>query len=251
VSSLLPQSFYARECLEVAIDLVGKLLCHGPVTLRITEVEAYRFPGDTANHCRVGKTVRNAPMWGPAGHAYVYLCYGLHQMLNLVTDVEGRAAAVLIRSCEPVEGLSVVRARRGDREGPVLLTGPGKVGSALGLDTSFSGAVLFGGGGLEVHDAAPARALLIGPRVGVDYAEPVHRDAPWRVALAGTPWVSQRASLRPLDRTLAKYLAAERLLDPAPRRLAAPKRSARGASARDLDPRSVPAGAITRRRTRS
>jgi hypothetical protein len=150
-----------------------------------------------------------------------------------------------------VEGLPVVRARRGDREGPVLLTGPGKVGSALGLDTSFSGAVLFGGGGLEVHDAAPARTLLIGPRVGVDYAEPVHRDAPWRIALAGTPWVSQRASLRPLDRTLAKYLAAERLLDLAPRRLAAPNRVAHGPSARDLDPRSAPVGAITRRRTRS
>jgi DNA-3-methyladenine glycosylase len=211
VAQILLQSFYERECLEVALDLVGKLLRRGPVTLRITEVEAYRFPGDTANHCRFGKTARNAPMWGPAGHAYVYLCYGIHQMLNLVTDGEGRGAAVLIRSCEPVEGLSVVRARRGDREGPVLLTGPGKVGSALGLDTSFSGAALFTGEELSVLHAEPAPALLVGPRVGVDYAEPAHRDAPWRIALAGTPWVSQRATLRPFVQERAAYLRAEQL----------------------------------------
>ena len=211
VVQVLPQSFYARECLEVAIDLVGKLVCHGPVTLRITEVEAYRFPGDTANHCRFGKTVRNAPMWGPAGHAYVYLCYGIHQMLNLVTDVEGRGAAVLIRACEPVEGLAHVRARRGERTGPVLLTGPGKVGSALGLDTSFSGAALFTRGGLSVLDAPPAGGLVIGTRGGVDYPDPAHRDAPWRIALADTPWVSQRARLRPLTDSRARFLRAERL----------------------------------------
>jgi DNA-3-methyladenine glycosylase len=211
VSHVLPQSFYARECLEVAIDLVGKLLQHGPVTLRITEVEAYRFPGDTANHSRSGKTARNAPMWGPPGYTYVYLCYGIHQMLNLVTDSEGRAAAVLIRACEPVEGLSYVRARRGEREGPVLLTGPGKVGSALGIDTGYSGASLFSGEALSVLDAASPRNLLVGPRVGVDYADAVHRLAPWRIALADTPWVSQRASLRPLTLTRRSFLAAQAL----------------------------------------
>ncbi|MEY4510707.1 MAG: hypothetical protein RLZZ450_2829 [Pseudomonadota bacterium] len=215
VDHVLPQSFFARECLEVALDLVGKLLRHGPVTLRTTEVEAYRFPGDTANHSRFGKTARNAPMWGPAGHAYVYLCYGIHQMLNLVTDGEGRAAAVLIRACEPVDGLSFVRARRGEREGPVLLTGPGKVGSALEVDTRFSGAALFAGDGLTVLDARPAAALLVGPRVGVDYAERAHRDAPWRIALADSPWVSQRATLRPLTRERGAFLKAERLPDEA------------------------------------
>jgi DNA-3-methyladenine glycosylase len=213
VSSILPQSFYARECLEVAVDLVGKLLRHGPVTLRITEVEAYRFPGDTANHARFGMTPRNRPMWGPPGHAYVYLCYGLHQMLNLVTDGEGRAAAVLVRACEPVEGLEYVQARRGDKAGPVLLTGPGKVGNALALDTSFSGAPLFRPGALEVLDAPLARELLVGPRVGIDYAEPAHREAPWRVALAGTRWVSQRAQLHPLDQKVGAFLLAQRLLD--------------------------------------
>lgn len=71
--SILPPSFYARDALEVAYDLLGAEIRHGEVRLRITEVEAYRFPDDTANHCRMGRTPRNAPMWGPPGHAYVYL----------------------------------------------------------------------------------------------------------------------------------------------------------------------------------
>jgi DNA-3-methyladenine glycosylase len=212
LSDLLPQSFFARECLEVAVDLIGKLLRHGPVTLRITETEAYRFPADTANHCRFGKTARNAPMWGPPGHAYVYLCYGMHQMLNISAEAEGRGAAVLVRSCEPVAGLEHVQARRGGRDGPVLLTGPGKVGSALALDTSFCHAPLYRPGALEVLDAEPVRALLVGPRVGIDYADPIHVLAPWRIAAAGTRWVSQRATLRPLDSTVAQFLADERFL---------------------------------------
>ncbi len=139
-------------------------------------------------------------MWGPAGHAYVYLCYGLHQMLNVVTNADGEGAAVLIRACEPVRGLDTIRARRGGKEGPVLLTGPGKVGAALGLDTSWSGHPLFSRGGLELHEGEPAREVLVGPRVGVDYAEPEHRDAPWRFAAAGCRWVSQRRTLRPMRR---------------------------------------------------
>ena len=212
VSPILPQSFFARESLEVAVALLGKLLQHGPVTLRITEVEAYRHPGDTANHCRFGATARNAPMWGPPGHAYVYLCYGIHQLLNLVTDREGEGAAVLIRACEPIEGVDTVMQRRGmDKIAPALLTGPGKVGAALGLDTGFSGASLFDASGLTVRDAPPAEHVLIGPRVGVDYAEPEHRDAPWRLALAGTSWVTQRKTLRPLESSVEAFLDAQRL----------------------------------------
>lgn len=222
---LLPEAFYARECLEVAVDLVGKHIRHGAVELRITEVEAYRYPGDTANHCRFGRTARNAPMWGPPGRAYVYLCYGMHQMLNLVSDAEGRGAAVLVRSCEPIAGVEQIRARRNMRgeslPAPVLLTGPGKIGSALAIDTSFSGRPLFVPGGLEVLDAPPARALLVGPRVGVDYAEPAHRRAPWRIALADSRWVSRPKELAPLGTSVACFLAAQRLaedaFDPAPR----------------------------------
>lgn len=194
--ALLPRDFYARDSLLVARDLLGRYLRHGEVLLRITEVEAYRFPEDTANHCRMGRTARNAPMWGPPGHAYVYLCYGLHQMLNLVTNGEGEGAAVLVRACEPVEGLEIVRARRGGKQGPVLLTGPGKVGAALGVDTSFSHHPLFEPGGLEVLVGRPAASALAGPRVGIDYAAPEHRRAPWRLAVPDTSWVSHRSALR-------------------------------------------------------
>ncbi len=197
---LLPPHFYARDAREVAVDLLGCELHLGEVALRITEVEAYCWPDDSANHCHRGRTPRNAPMWGPGGRAYVYLCYGLHQMLNVVTNAEGEGAAVLIRACEPVRGLDVVRARRAGRDGPALLTGPGKVGAALGLDTSWSGHVLHEPGGLELREGRAPEAIAVGPRVGVDYAEARHREAPWRYAVAGSRWVSQPKGLRPTSR---------------------------------------------------
>ena len=183
----------------VARALLGCHLRRGDVTLRITEVEAYRWPDDSANHCRAGRTARNAAMWGPPGRAYVYLCYGVHHLLNLVTHPEGEGAAVLIRACEPVEGLATIRARRGDKRGPVLLTGPGKVGAALGLDTTWSHHPLTEAGGLEVRAGAPPPASLSGPRVGIDSARAKDVRAPWRLACADTPWVSARRQLTPLE----------------------------------------------------
>jgi DNA-3-methyladenine glycosylase len=197
MSRLLPQSFYARDALIVAEELLGQHVCCGGVTLRITEVEAYRHPDDTASHCRMGRTARNAPMWGPPGHAYVYLCYGIHSLLNFVTNREHEGAAVLIRACEPIDGLAtILERRRGHTSRPPLLTGPGKVSMALGVDTSFSGHRLFARGGLEVREGAPPERIARGPRIGVDYASPEHRRAPWRLAIAGSAWVSQRAALR-------------------------------------------------------
>lgn len=200
MSTLLTQDFFARDALDVAIDLIGKHLQREDVVLRITEVEAYRHPDDTANHCRMGLTPRNAAMWGPPGHAYVYLCYGIHHLLNLVTDQDGQGAAVLIRACEPVNGQDTLRERRRGIEGPAQLTGPGKIGAALGLDVSWSGHPLFTTGGLSVHDAKAPTGYLRGPRVGIDYADPKHVKAPWRIAAADTPWVSERKSLRPFRR---------------------------------------------------
>jgi DNA-3-methyladenine glycosylase len=195
---ILPQSFYARDALLVAHDLVGCLLVHDDVTLRITEVEAYRWTPDrpdTANHCRMGRTARNAPMWGPPGHAYVYLCYGLHWMLNLVTDRQDEGAAVLIRGAEVVRGEAIVRARRNGGD----LVGPGKVAAGLGLDRSFNEHPLFMAGGLEVHAHDVRPRLVVGPRIGVDYADPVDRDAPWRVADAGSRSVARRRGLSNID----------------------------------------------------
>jgi DNA-3-methyladenine glycosylase len=180
---------------EVAPDLLGRHLRHGEVTLRITEVEAYAGPEDSASHCRSGLTRRNAPMWERGGLAYVYFCYGMHHMLNLVTGPEGRGEAVLIRSCEPVAGLERVRERRGNLAGPVLLTGPGKVAQALGVDRSFNGHPLYTPGGLELLEGTPPSGILRGPRVGIDFALEADRLRPLRFAAADSAWVSQRRSL--------------------------------------------------------
>lgn len=194
--ALLPQAFCAEDALVVAPLLLGKRLSAGRVRLRITEVEAYP-PGDTASHCRHGRTARNAPMWGAPGHAYIYLCYGIHRMLNVVTNAEGQGAAVLIRSCEVERGEAIVRERRGGLTGPALLTGPGKVAAALGLDLDASGVALFQRGGLCLLDGPKPAGVLVGPRVGIDYAEPEDVRAAFRFAVSDSAWVSMRKTLQP------------------------------------------------------
>jgi DNA-3-methyladenine glycosylase len=135
---LMPPEFFQIDALDLAPRLLGKFMRRDNVVLRITEVEAYR-PNDSACHGRFGVTPRTAPVFGPGGHAYVYLCYGLHMMLNIVADKEGVGAAVLIRSCSPVSGMETIQERRGLKtDKPVLLNGPGKVGQALGLSTEWS-----------------------------------------------------------------------------------------------------------------
>ncbi len=187
--SPLPPSFYDRDALDVAAELVGAFVRANGVTLRITEVEAYRFPGDTANHARMGRTPRNAPMWGPPGHAYVYLCYGMHHMLNFVTGPEGHAAAVLIRGGEAVEGHDVFHGRRPDGR----CDGPGKLAGALALTTVYSGQPLVGE--IAVFPRRDEPVLVSGPRIGIDYASEADRLAPWRLADAGSRQVGLRARL--------------------------------------------------------
>jgi DNA-3-methyladenine glycosylase len=196
-SVLLPQRFYARDARVVARELIGKVLRREGVALRITETEAYR-PDDSACHARFGRTARTETLFGPPGRAYVYLCYGLHHLFNVVADEEGVGSAVLVRAAEPLAGLDIVRARRGGKSGPQLLTGPGKVSAALDLDRSFDKHSLFEPGGLELLDGPLPARLLVGPRVGIDYADARHRNAPWRFAAADTRWVTARATLRPL-----------------------------------------------------
>lgn len=197
MSPLLTPAFFARDALVVARDLLGAVLRRDRVVLRITETEAYRWPDDTANHCHNGRTPRNEPMWGPPGRAYVYLCYGMHNMLNVVTGPPGEGAAVLIRACEPLAGLATVEARRGGRRGYALTTGPGNVGQALAIDTSWSNHPLCRRGGLTIRAGEPVATVLVGPRVGIDFASPKDRVAPYRFAIAGSPWVSRRRELAP------------------------------------------------------
>jgi DNA-3-methyladenine glycosylase len=199
---LIPREFYLRPVVEVARDLLGRHLRHFDVVLRITEVEAYAGQDDTASHCRSGRTPRNAPMWEEGGRAYVYFCYGMHHMLNIVTGPAGDGSAILIRGCEPVAGLELVRRRRcgpGGQAptGPALLTGPGKVAQALGVDLSFTRHLLYREGGLELREGTPPAGVLSGPRVGVDFASDLDRARPWRFALAGSLWVSQPRGLAP------------------------------------------------------
>lgn len=195
-AELLPRSFFIRPCAEVARDLLGRHLVRGSVVLRISEVEAYLGPADTASHARFGRTARNAPMWEAGGLAYVYLCYGIHWMLNVGADAEGTGSAILIRACEPIAGLSVIKRRRGmDKNGPILLAGPGKVAQALGLDGSFSGHELFTNGGLELRAGDPPPRIIVGPRIGIEYAAEADRRAPLRFACADTTWVTMPKGL--------------------------------------------------------
>ena len=199
---LLERPFFIRPCDEVARDLLGRHLVRGTVTLRITEVEAYSGPEDSASHARFGRTARNAPMWEAGGLAYVYLCYGIHWMLNVGAGEKDHASAILIRACEPVKGLSFVQRRRGMASfNANLLAGPGKVAQALGVDGSFSGHPLFEEGGLEVRQGTPPSQILSGPRVGIAFAKEVDRLAPLRFACGDTKAVTAPKGLSPEDRS--------------------------------------------------
>ena len=168
---------FGQPTLQVAPALLGATLRRDDVLLRIVEVEAY-LPGDSAAHAFRGRTPRNAPMFGPPGHLYVYRCYGLHQLLNFTTEPDGQPGAVLIRGALVLEGAPTVAARRGGR---LDCIGPGKVGAALALDTSHSGAPL--GQFLHLARGPDPGPIAQSPRIGIDYAAPADRDAPYRFFL--------------------------------------------------------------------
>ncbi|KAL3633156.1 hypothetical protein CASFOL_026140 [Castilleja foliolosa] len=189
-NSILSPDFYQIDALDLAPRLLGKHLRKDDVILQITEVEAYR-PNDSACHGRFGITTRTAPVLASGVmRTFIYI-YGQHNMLNVVADKKGNGAAVLVRSCAPVNGLETIQRRRNLKsEKPVLLTGPGKVGQALGISTEWSNHPLFTPGGLELLDGPEPEKILVGPRVGIEYALPEHVNALWRFAIAGSPWIS-------------------------------------------------------------
>jgi len=168
--------------------ILGGALSHAGVTVRITEVEAYAGERDPASHAFRGRTARNAVMFGPPGHLYVYFSYGMHHAGNVVCGPEGTASGALLRSGEVVEGVPRARTRRGDRvRDRDLARGPGRLAQALGLTLDDGGADLFGDGPvrLELH-AYPVATIASGPRVGVS----VEADRPWRFWVLGDPYVS-------------------------------------------------------------
>ena len=177
---ILPRDFYARPTLEVAADLIGKVLVHrtaeGTTAGAIVEVEAYIGEDDPACHAAAGRTARNEPLYGPPGHAYVYVNYGLHHLVNAVTEVEGAPAAVLIRALAPLEGLDLMQARRARlrwRAGksPVpdvaLCRGPGNLSAAMGIDIAQNQRALYKRP-LTIEDRGVLPGDIVwGPRVGI------------------------------------------------------------------------------------
>ena len=196
----LPQDFYRRATLEVARDLLGKVLVHrtaeGVTAGTIVEVEAYIGEGDPACHAAPGPTTRNAPLYGQPGHAYVYLNYGLHDMVNAVTEPVGFPAAVLLRALEPVDGLRLMHERRDRarwRKGkpPVkdahLCRGPGNLTLAMGIDRSLDTTPLFEPP-LTIEDRRVAiGAVSWGPRVGITKGV----EHAWRGYITGHASVSR------------------------------------------------------------
>jgi DNA-3-methyladenine glycosylase len=187
--SVIPRAFYDRPVLEVARDLLGALLVSGPVVLRLTEVEAYAGGHDPASHAFRGQTARNAVMFGPPGHAYVYFTYGMHFCVNLATGPVGQASAVLLRAGEVVSGLDVARDRRVGVSDRDLARGPGRLTRCLGIDRALNGAdVTSSRSPLHVLRGAPVPDDMVrwGPRVGVSTAA----ELPWRAWADGEPTVS-------------------------------------------------------------
>ena len=186
---LIPRSFYDRPVLEVARDLLGMHLVGGGVVLRLTEVEAYAGERDPASHAFRGRTARNAVMFGPAGHAYVYFTYGMHFCVNLVCGQDGHASAVLLRAGAVVDGLETARARRPAARDRDLSRGPARLTTALDIDRALDGAdVTSADSPLRVlrGDRVPDDVVRRGPRVGVSSAA----ELPWRMWIDGEPTVS-------------------------------------------------------------
>jgi DNA-3-methyladenine glycosylase len=188
---VLPRAFYARDSLEVAPELLNKILVVGERALRLVEVEAYRGADDPASHAYRGPTPRNLTMFGPPGFLYVYRSYGLHFCANVVCGTEGLAQAVLLRAGAPAGGLPELRsARPSARRDTDLARGPGRLCQALGIDKSYDGADLVEGEARARltcgNDPAPARPAR-GPRVGLSVAT----DRPWRWWIPADPHVSR------------------------------------------------------------
>jgi DNA-3-methyladenine glycosylase len=198
-ASQLHRSFFDRSVHDVAPDLIGAMLFVDGIGGIIVEVEAYD-QDDPAAHGYRGQTERNASMFGPPGHAYVYRAYGLHWCLNFVCEGVGTACAVLIRAIEPRLGIPIMQARRRLDDTRLLCSGPGRVSEALGLTRAHDGLALdlppF-----EIHARSTPVRVARGPRIGITKAA----DKPWRYGLANSPFLSRPLSL---ERARARLMGA-------------------------------------------
>ena len=194
-TAILPRPFYERPTLDVARDLIGKVLVHetraGVASGVIVEVEAYIGESDPACHAAPGPTKRNAPLYGRPGVAYVYLNYGIHYLVNAVTEAEGSPAAVLIRALEPKDGIALMRRRRGKRADAAvddLCRGPGNLTKALGITLAHNRLDLTGSA-LRIEDQGlPDRDVRWSRRIGIN----VGVEQEWRVTAVDSPALSGR-----------------------------------------------------------
>ncbi len=188
----LGRAFYRRDPRQVAPDLLGKLLVRGPLSARIVEVEAYCGSLDPGSHAYRGMTKRNATMFGPPGHLYVYFTYGMHWCANAVCGDEGEGVAVLLRAAEPAQGLDQMRARRpAARRERDLLAGPARLSQAFALTGEEDGAdlVTASHGVTIVDDGTPPPTPAISTRIGLSAGA----DLPWRWCTPGSPHLSKPA----------------------------------------------------------
>lgn len=184
----LPVTFFERSVHDVARDLIGCTVAHGETAGVIVETESYHAD-DPACHAFGGPTPRSSVLFGPPAHAYVYLSYGIHSLLNFVAEREGEAAAVLIRALEPMAGVDEMRARRGLERVEDLCSGPGKLTEALAVGLDLNG-VSLAGGPIEVGGRQPGwedPAIVTAPRIGITKAV----EHPWRFCAAGNRFVSK------------------------------------------------------------
>jgi DNA-3-methyladenine glycosylase len=216
----MSRAFFERPTLDVAHDLIGKVLVHrvgrSQTSGVIVEVEAYIGESDPACHAAAGQTQRNTPLYGPPGRAYVYLNYGLHCLFNVVTERPGAPAAVLIRALDPCDGLEHMERRRrvsskGRRRAEAarsferheLCRGPGNLSAALGITLSHNGADLEAGGLYVQERGLTPGPVVWGPRVGISRGT----DRPWRAWVQGHPAVSRpgipRRSAGPVSSKMA------------------------------------------------
>jgi DNA-3-methyladenine glycosylase len=186
-------SFYARPVVEVARDLIGCVVRHDGCAGVIVEAEAYH-DSEPASHAFIGLTPRTATLFGPPGRAYVYRSYGIHALLNAVCEPEGVGAGVLIRALEPVEGIELMRSRRGIQQLERLCSGPGKLTQALGIELRDNGVDL--ARGPVVISGRPAAwrdvDVAVDQRIGITKAI----ELPWRFSAAGSRFVSRRVRVQ-------------------------------------------------------
>ncbi|MFI6530285.1 DNA-3-methyladenine glycosylase [Streptomyces uncialis] len=202
----LPRGFFDRPVLEVAPDLLGRTLVRttpaGPIEVRLTEVEAYAGEADPGSHAFRGRTRRNAVMFGPPGHAYVYFTYGMWHCLNMVCGSEGFASGVLLRAGEIVEGAELARKRRfSARNDKELAKGPARLAMALDIDRALDGTDVCAGPDAPLSllhgTPAPSDQVRNGPRTGVSGEGGVH---PWRFWITDDPTVSPYRAHAPRKR---------------------------------------------------